>query len=141
MEPLYLNVTVTGPIFSLFIHNKGSDSDWTLNIFRFRPWYGVCLLLPTAREGNVSRSMRHSVHRVGLYPKGGGLCPQGGDRCSGGSGYPLVLTSSVGHCSGQHASYWNAFLHSYRNKLLKSTFPRYMHGLYFLCTKYLVVCQ
>ena len=33
----------------------------------------------------------------------GGSAPRG-------SGYSLVLTSSGSHCSGQYASYWNAFL-------------------------------
>ena len=33
----------------------------------------------------------------------GSLSPEG-------SGYPPVLTSSGGHCSGRYASYWNAFL-------------------------------
>ena len=29
---------------------------------------------------------------------------------SGGSAYPLVLTSSGSHCSSRYAPYWNAFL-------------------------------
>ena len=95
---------------------------------------GRCLqvFLPTAREGNVFRSVCPSVcqRRVGGreddLPKGG--LPRGGsglltgrstDRASAKRGFciclrggqtPLVVTSSCGHCRGRYASYWNAFL-------------------------------
>ena len=57
--------------------------------------------LPTAREGNIFRSVCHSVHGGG----GGG-----GWTASAPGGRPPELTSSGGHCSGQYTSYWNAFL-------------------------------
>ena len=77
--------------------------------------------LPTAKEGNVFRSVCHSVHR--------GVCIQGGSasRVKGGWADPplglprrplrsasesgsQVMTSSGGHCSSRYTSYWNAFL-------------------------------
>ena len=71
---------------------------------------------PTASEGDVLRSVSHSVK-----VKGGGESPSpwtetprtetphSGQRPPGGR-HPWVLTSSGGHCSGGYASYWNIFL-------------------------------
>ena len=79
--------------------------------------------LPTAREGNVFRSVCHSVHR-GVYDvtsylvpcsfrsklSGPLFLPRGVCLLSRGSGYPPVLTSGCSQCSSRYASYWNAFL-------------------------------
>ena len=78
--------------------------------------------LPTAKEGNVFRSVCHSVHR-GSAPKAGGLppksasevpgrrdvalSPKGGSTsdCEGGGG----SASCGSHCSGLYDSCRNAF--------------------------------
>ena len=58
----------------------------------------------------------------GQYPRGGGLhptgLPQGEGSASRGLDRPPVVTSSGSHCSGQYASYWNAFLFLNKNMLI-----------------------
>ena len=85
---------------------------------------------PTAREGNVFRSVCHSVHRwreadsLETDPPSEGKPTrtksrppwrqtprkEHGTRKKVTSYTSLVLTSSGGHCSGRCASYWNEFL-------------------------------
>ena len=77
--------------------------------------------LLTVRKGRlyfqiVCLSTGVSSSEVGL-PQGGRVCPQGSlptgglplGSASRGSASTPVLTSSVGHCSGGYATYWNAF--------------------------------
>ena len=69
--------------------------------------YNGSFVIPTAREGNVFRSVCHSVHR------GVPILPPRGERPRSGQ-TPLslwretrVLTSGGDHCSSRYASYWN----------------------------------
>ena len=63
--------------------------------------YHFIIIITDRKEGNVFESVSHYVQREGW----GWCLPPGGNWV-----YPLVLTSSGGHCSGRYASYSNAFL-------------------------------
>ena len=82
-----------------------TDHDATVSIWEDRlPSRGrlPCGGRPPALEGTWDQTRSDIIH---LFWKEHGTTKEVTSYT-----YPLVLTSSVGHCSGRYASYWNAFL-------------------------------
>ena len=82
-------------------------------------WYHV----PSRGYDVTSCLVCSDVPSMGVFSPGGGggaLVPMGG---GGGVWYQsLVLTPSWGHCSGQYASYWNAFL--FHSTIVPTNYPK-----------------
>ena len=98
------------------------SSSWHIYVFlaskkKAAPIYhtGTEVLLRTAREGNVFRSVWcHSVHGRGVGDRADPHYrgrPSSTARPPPSRGRPPVLTSSGGHCSGRYVFYWTAFLY------------------------------